>query len=503
MASSCCGLEYLKLDPEDEAEDKKKDMPLKDLFNIFKLTFPYLWPKNETGLKVRLVLSVSMIFVTKGIGLLVPLTIAMAINDLSLDAPMSPVKWILLYGALKVIMSVLKEVQETVFLNVTQNAALLISTRCFAHLHNLSLAYHLKRKSGAVLRSIKRGASSLSQLIRITLFTLFPALVEFFMTLFLLGFAYGWAFAANLFAAIALYVILTFLLSNWRRKFRRVSNKYDNKAGEIAFDSLLNFETVKTFTTEQVEVERYKKSISQFLSVELASRFSLMILNSSQQITITAGLVGGLWIAASKIVAGDGLEVGDLVAVQFYLLQVVAPLSWLGSAWEFINSASMDVESLMEIMDEPIDVTDVLGAEELELSPGRNSIKFSNVSFGYGPDRKILNNVSFEVKSGETLAIVGPTGSGKSTIGRLLLRYYDIDSGTIEIGGQSSRSVTMKSLRSNIAVVSQDTVLFNETIGFNIEYGGVAKGPVSQSEIEQVARRAQIADFINNSPEGY
>ncbi len=482
----CTKSEYDLLEEEEnrKADAEQKPKKLADVVRTLKMVLPFFWPRNETALKVRMVVSLVLIVLSKLFNLGVPFVMAMIVNRLTGDIAAMPVSLILLYGALRTANSLVVEVQSTIFLNVTQYASRLLSVDAFRHLHALSLNWHLKRKTGAVLRTINRGTGSISTLIRIVLFTLAPTLLELLMVCALMTATYGYPFALITFGSIGSYCVVTFLLTNWRKRFRRVQNRLDSISADIAVDSLLNFETVKSFTAQEFEVERYDVAMRNFFKVETAARVSLLVLNSSQVFCVTLGLVGSLLLAAYEI-KQKSLNVGELIAVQLYIAQVAAPLSWLGSAWEMIQSAAVDAESLVEILEEEEDVRDVLGAKDLE--PGDGSIEFSNVSFGYGTGsdaRPILKNVSFRIEGGQTVGIVGATGSGKSTIARLLVRYYDIESGSIKISGQEVRNVTQKSLRRAIGCVSQDTVLFNSTVGFNIAFGAVSDGPVTQKQIE-------------------
>ncbi len=501
----CTKSEYDELEEEEsrkEAEEKKP-MKLGDVTRTMKMIVPFFWPKNETALKLRMVVSLLLIFVSKLINLGVPYVMGVILERLSVNSLVMPTTLILLYGALRTANSMVTEVQSTVFLNVTQYASRLLSVDAFRHLHALSLNWHLKRKTGAVLRTINRGTGSISTLIRIVLFTLAPTLLELVMVCVLMTATYGYPFALITFGSIGSYCVVTFVLTNWRKRFRRVSNRLDSVSADIAVDSLLNFETVKSFTAQEFEVERYDVAMRNYFKVEIASRVSLLVLNSSQVFCVTVGLVGSLLLAAYEI-QQKTLNIGELIAVQLYIAQVAAPLSWLGSAWEMIQSAAVDAESLVEILEEEEDVRDVLGAKDLQ--PGDGSIEFENVSFAYGTDKDakpILKNVSFRVEGGQTVGIVGATGSGKSTIARLLVRYYDTTSGSIKVSGQEVRSLTQKSLRRAIGVVSQDTVLFNSTVGFNIAFGAISDGPVTQRQIEDAAREAQILDFIMNSPKKF
>lgn len=500
----CCrGQAYQALAEE---EGETKTLSVKDFLRVYKSLLPFFWPPSDlpgsTGLKVRLVVSLSLVLVSKLVNLAVPITMARAVDALGIASPSIPFAWILAYAGLMVASSVVSELQQTVFLNVTQHASRMISVRSFKHLHDLPLQYHLHRKTGAVLTTINRGTSSISQLIRITLFTLMPAFLEFFMTTVLLIFSYGWSFGLNMFLCITAYVLLTGSLTAWRKRFRRVQNVYENKKSDVGVDSLLNFETVKAFSGEAYEVDRYDKAIIEFQKVEIASRISLLFLNSGQKAIIALGLLGGLILAAWKITT-NSLSVGDMFAVQIFMIQVTSPLSWLGSSWEFSNQSAMDAESLQKIFDEPITIEDAPAAVSLDVSQS-TEVEFDNVYFSYPKsERRILNGISFKIPTGHTVGIVGPTGSGKSTLARLLLRYYDPDEGRVRVAGKDlARDVTTKSLRQHIGVVAQDTVLFNDTLGFNIGYGSVASGIGSEAEIRRAAEEAQLTTFLQRAPDG-
>jgi len=367
----------------------------------------------------------------------------------------------------------------------------------FNHLHALSLRFHLNRQTGGILRAIERGTSSASYLLSMLLFNILPIFIEVGLTCIVLISVYDVLFTIITLVTVIVYVVYTILVTEWRNKYRRLMNEKDNESTNKAVDSLINFETVKYFCNEDHEAQRYEHALNEKVDAAVKSTNSLSLLNSGQALIIALGTFF-VMILASKRVATGGMTVGDFVMVNAYMLQLYTPLNFLGTSYRMIKQSMVDLENLFTLLDEPIEVSDADGARRLHILDAE--VKFKNVTFSYKNDSPIINNVSFTIRSGQTVAVVGPTGSGKSTLARLLFRFYDLDSGTITIDGQDITQVTQQSLRKAIGVVPQDTVLFNETIRYNIMYG---RPDATDEEVQRAARLAQIHDFIMGLPDGY
>ncbi|MDA8522471.1 ABCB family ABC transporter ATP-binding protein/permease [Acidovorax sp. NCPPB 4044] len=410
-----------------------------------------------------------------------------------------PVSLLAAYGLLRLSTSVFTELRELVFAKATQGAARRIALQTFEHLHALSLRFHLERQTGGMTRDIERGVRGIESLISFTLFNIGATLIEVFLVLAVLGGKFDAWFAWITLGALALYILFTVLLTEWRTRFRREANAFDSAAHTKAVDSLLNYETVKYFNNEAFEVDRYDESLERLRRARLKSQTSLSLLNTGQQLIIATALVAMLWRAAQGVADGR-MTLGDLVMVNAFMIQLYIPLNFLGVIYREIKQSLTDLDKMFTLMDREREVRDAPGAQPLVLGDAPPSLRFENVHFAYEPARPILHGIDFEIPSGRTVAVVGPSGSGKSTLARLLFRFYDVQQGRIALDGQDIREVTQDSLRRAVGAVPQDTVLFNETIAYNIAYG---RPGASHDEVEAAARAARIHDFIAGLPAGY
>jgi ATP-binding cassette subfamily B protein len=385
-----------------------------------------------------------------------------------------------------------------VFAKATQGAARSIALQTFEHLHALSLRFHLERQTGGMTRDIERGVRGIESLIQFLLFSLLPTLLEVVMVVTILSVKFDLWFAWITLAALVAYIIFTVLITEWRTKFRRQANEFDSAAHTKAVDSLLNYETVKYFNNEQFEASRYDVSLERLREARLKSQTTLSLLNTGQQLIIATGLVAMLWRATQGVVDGT-MTLGDLVMVNAFTIQVFVPLNFLGVIYREIKQSLTDLEKMFGLMEREREVADVPGAQGLQLSES-TSLAFEDVSFHYDPARPILHHISFEIPAGKTVAVVGPSGSGKSTLARLLYRFYDVQQGRILIEGQDIKQVTQSSVRQAIGIVPQDTVLFNDTVEYNIAYG---KPGATRAQVEEAAASAHIHSFIAATPLGY
>lgn len=409
-----------------------------------------------------------------------------------------PVALLAAYGLLRLSTSVFTELRELVFAKATQGAARRIALETFEHLHALSLRFHLERQTGGMTRDIERGVRGIESLISFTLFNIGATLLEVFLVLAVLGGKFDPVFAWITLAALGCYILFTVLLTEWRTRFRREANAFDSAAHTKAVDSLLNYETVKYFNNEGFEVRRYDESLERLRRARLKSQTSLSLLNAGQQLIIATGLVAMLWRAAQGVADGR-MTLGDLVMVNAFMIQLYIPLNFLGVIYREIKQSLTDLDKMFTLMDRPQEVQDAPQAPPLRLN-GAPEVRFEAVHFAYEPARPILHGVDFTIPAGRTVAVVGPSGSGKSTLARLMFRFYDVQQGRITVDGQDIRGVAQESLRRSVGAVPQDTVLFNESIGYNIAYG---RPGASQQEIEAAARAARIHDFVAALPAGY
>ena len=466
---------------------------------------PYLWPAEHPWVKRRVVLALVFLLAAKLVSISTPYLYKLAVDGLSKEAANDPV-WMMTLGAVGLTIAygmarlgavVFGELRDAVFVRVGQRALRKLALETFTHIHRLSLRYHITRKTGGLSRIIERGVKGVDFLLRFMLFSIGPLILELTMVAVIFALVFGWAYSAVVIVTIGLYVWFTFAVTEWRVKLRREMNDQDTDANQKAIDSLLNFETVKYFNAESREAERYDGAMRQYEAAAVKTGLSLSFLNVGQAFLITSGLVAVMAMSARAVQAGT-LTVGDFVMVNAYMIQITLPLNFLGTVYREIRQALVDMGEMFGLLAQPAEVTDAPDARALEVRGGE--IVFEDVRFRYEAEREILKGISFRVGPGERVALVGTSGSGKSTIGRLLFRFYDIQGGAIRIDGQDVRAVTQTSLHQAIGVVPQDTVLFNDTIRYNIAY---RRAGATQDQIEAAARAARIHDFVLRLPQGY
>jgi len=471
-----------------------------------KSLLPYLWAPGRPDLKMRVIGALLLLVLAKLLGVYVPFLFKDAVDaltgggqgvDTATLALAVPAGLILGYGTARVLSQLFGELRDAVFVKVGQHALRRIALSTFRHLHALSLKFHLERRTGGLSRIIERGTKGIDFLLRFMLFNILPTLLEIVLISSIFWLKFGFLYALITFICLASYIYFTVAVTDWRLKFRREMNEQDTKANTKAIDSLLNFETVKYFTNEEHEARRFDKALAAYESASVRSQLSLTLLNVGQGLIISLGLVVVLFMAGQGVVDGR-FTIGEFVLVNSLLIQIYMPLNFLGFVYREIKQSLVDMEKMFDIIATKSEVSDADDAAELRVSGG--TIAFKDVKFRYHQDRPILKGISFEVPSGTTTAIVGASGAGKSTISRILFRFYDIAAGKITIDGQDIGTVSQKSLRQNIGVVPQDTVLFNDTIRYNIRYG---RPEASDEEVEEAARLAHIHDFIESLPEGY
>jgi ABC-type transport system involved in Fe-S cluster assembly fused permease/ATPase subunit len=463
---------------------------------------PYLWPKNQTELRVRVIIALVLMLVAKGANVLVPIVYARAVDALTPQQGVAaivalPVALVVGYGLLRVASSSFAELRDAIFVKVQARAARVIALQVFHHLHALSLRFHLDRQTGGLSRIIERGTKGINFVLDFMLFSIIPTLLEVLMVAFILWGMFDWTFAVATLLTIGLYIAFTLVFTDWRLRFRRAMNEMDQDANTKAIDSLLNYETVKYFGNEKHEERRYDASLARYEGAYIRSEVTLNALNMGQAAIIATGLTVVMVMAAQGVINGR-MTVGDFVLVNTYLIQLYLPLNFLGFVYRELKQGLTDMEAMFTLMRQEREVADAPGA--IALPPGPGALELDEVRFGYRPDRTILKGISVSIPPGKTLAIVGPTGAGKSTISRLLFRFYDAQSGQIRVDGHDIRTVTQESLRHAIGVVPQDTVLFNDTIRYNIAYG---RPGATDAEVEQAAKLAQVHDFVLRLPDGY
>ena len=455
----------------------------------------------------RVGFALSCLVLAKVSNLGIPIVLKYLIDDLALSADdpkrllIVPIALIFGYGALRLASSLFTELREFLFSKVTQHAVRKIAIEVFEHLHSLSLRFHLARQTGGVSRDIDRGSRGIQSLISYSLYSIVPTIIEFSLVLIYLGWNYDWMYAAITFTALVCYIIYTVKVTEWRTQYRRKMNEMDTSANQKAIDSLLNFETVKYFGNEKFEASRYDTFLASYQEAAIQSQRSLAVLNIGQQIIIVIGLIAILWRAILGVEAGL-LTLGDLVLINTLMIQLYIPLNFLGVIYREIKQALLDMDNMFSLLGKDREIQDKPSAQVLQLVEPKLGPKvvFDQVNFFYDPNRPILKNVQFEILPGTTTAVVGRSGSGKSTLARLLFRFYDVQSGSILIDDQPIKEIQQASLRKAIGIVPQDTVLFNDSIGYNIAYGN----PIaSQFEITQAAKAAQIDEFIMSLPDGY
>ena len=457
--------------------------------------------------KFRVAIALACLVAAKVTNLGIPILLKRLIDNLNIraDSPQAllvvPAGLILAYGLLRMSASLFAELREFLFARVTQNAVRKVALQVFEHLHSLALSFHLARQTGGVSRDIERGTRGIQSLISYSLYSILPTLVEFILVLGYLAYSYDIWFAAITLCALVIYIVFTVVVTEWRSHFRKTMNDMDSKANQKAIDSLLNFETVKYFGNEAFEASRYDKNLVRYQAAAIKSQKSLAILNFGQQTIIAIGLVLILWRATLSVVAGT-MTLGDLVLVNTLMIQLYIPLNFLGVIYREIKQSLTDMERMFSLLNTDKEIADAPNAKPLHIENYGHGpdIRFENVSFHYDVKREILHDVNFNIPAGTITAVVGQSGAGKSTLARLLFRFYDVQSGKILIDGQNIQEVTQASLRKAIGIVPQDTVLFNDTIGYNIAYGDPA---ASIEEVHEAARAAQIDGFIKRLPDGY
>ena len=465
---------------------------------------PYLWPKDKPWVRHRVIGALAMLFVAKIVSVSTPFFYKQAVDALGGDTPdggtvlmLGAVGLTIAYGLARLGAVAFGELRDVIFVRVGQRALRQLALETFTHIHRLSLRYHITRKTGGLSRIIERGVKGVDFLLRFLLFSIGPLILELTMVSVIFAVVFGWQYAAVVVVTIAIYVTFTFKVTEWRVKIRRQMNEQDTDANQKAIDSLLNFETVKYFNAEEREAARYDRAMEGYESAAVKTGQSLAFLNAGQAFLITTGLVIVMVMAARGVQAGS-LTVGDFVMVNAYMIQITMPLNFLGTVYREIRQALVDMGEMFGLLSQPAEVTDKPGAPALRVAGG--AVELDNVAFGYDAARPILKGVSLSIPAGHRVALVGPSGSGKSTVARLMFRFYDVTGGAIRIDGQDLRDVTQSSIHAQIGVVPQDTVLFNDTVLYNIAYG---RADATRAEIEDAARAAKIHDFIMSLPEGY
>ena len=455
---------------------------------------PYLWE-----FKGRVVIAMVLLVAAKLANVAVPLVLKQIIDalDKTHAVLVVPIFLIVGYGLLRLFSTLFGELRDAVFAKVTQRAIRRVALQVFEHLHSLSLRFHLDRQTGGVSRDIERGTRGISFLLNFTLFNILPTLLEIGLVALILLKKYDMWFAIITFITLVIYIAFTLFITEWRMVVRRTMNDLDSKANTRAIDSLLNYETVKYFGNEQFEARRYDRNMEKWETAAVQNQTSLAMLNAGQSVIIAVGITGLMLLAAQQVVSGK-MTLGDLVLVNVFMLQLYMPLHFLGFVYREIRHSLADMEKMFRLLHEHHEIADAADAKTLQV--GTASVRFDQVDFGYNPDREILKGVSFDIPAGHTIAVVGASGAGKSTLSRLLFRFYDVGTGSIQINGQDIREVSQSSLRAAIGIVPQDTVLFNDTIYYNIAYG---RPSASRDEVIAAAQAAHIHDFIESLPQGY
>ena len=480
------------------------------LVAIIRALWPYIWPADRRDLKLRVAAAIVLLLAAKLATIAVPFTFKWATDALAGQgsAPVAPSSWLLwalaapiamtiAYGGTRILMAMLTQMRDGIFAQVAMNAVRRLAYRTFEHMHQLSLRFHLERKTGGLTRVLERGRNAIETIVRMVIMQLVPTIIELALIFVVLLYQFDWRYVVAIVAVIGFYTAFTYQATEWRINIRRRMNDSDTDANVKAIDSLLNYETVKYFVAEEREARRYDHSMARYEEASVQAYVSLAVLNAGQATIFTLGLGGVMVMCAYGVKEGTN-TVGDFVMINAMMIQLYQPLNFMGMVYREIKQAVIDIERMFSILAREPEITDKPGAKPLVIK--RGTIRFENVWFAYEPDRQILKGVSFEVPAGHRVAVVGPSGAGKSTISRLLFRFYELSGGRISIDGQDIRDVTQHSLRAAIGIVPQDTVLFNDTVRYNIRYG---RWEASDAEVEEAARLAQIDDFIRLSPKGY
>jgi ATP-binding cassette, subfamily B, heavy metal transporter len=470
--------------------------------------WPYMWPSDRPDLKTRVVVALLILVAAKLVTVLVPYTYKWATDalvagpapaaDLGLLVVVTvPVMLIVANGVGRILVAAFNNLRDALFAKVGQHAVRELAYKTFVHMHGLSLRFHLQRRTGGLSRIIERGVGGIESIVRFTILNTLPTILEFVFAAVVIAYQFDWVYLAVIAVTVVLYVAFTVKASDWRIRIRRAMNESDTDANAKAIDSLLNFETVKYFGNEKMEARRFDRAMERYQAAAIRIWTSLAWLNVGQILIFTTGMTVCMVMSGIAVLRGEQ-TIGDFVLINALLMQLSIPLNFIGFVYREIKQGLTDIEAMFDLLDVPPEIVDKDGATHLKVVGG--AVRFESVSFHYDPARPILKNVSFEVPPGKTVAIVGPSGAGKSTISRLLFRFYDVTGGRITIDGQDVRDVTQESLRAAIGMVPQDTVLFNDTIAYNIRYG---RPEASDAEVEAAARTAQIADFVDGLPDRY
>src|SRR5256884_466832 len=480
------------------------------LVAIIRALWPYIWPADRRDLKLRVAAAIVLLLAAKLATIAVPFSFKWATDALAGpgSAPVAPASWLawvvagpilmtIAYGGMRILMAALTQARDGIFAKVAMHGVRRLAYRTFEHMHQLSLRFHLERKTGGLTRVLERGRNAIETIVRMVIMQLVPTIIELALILVVLLYQFDWRYVVVILAVVALYMAFTYQATEWRINIRRRMNDSDTDANVKAIDSLLNYETVKYFVAEEREAARYDRAMERYEKASVEAYVSLAVLNAGQATIFTIGLAAAMVMCAFGIKEGSN-TVGDFVMINAMMIQLYQPLNFMGMVYREIKQAMIDIETMFAILARKPEIEDKPGAPPVRVRDGM--IRFENVTFSYEPDRQILKGLTFAVPAGKTVAIVGPSGAGKSTISRLLFRLYDVSGGRILIDGQDIRNVTQASLRASIGMVPQDTVLFNDTIRYNIRYG---RWDASDAEVEEAAPLAQIDGFIRMSPKGY
>ncbi|MEO0382471.1 MAG: ABC transporter ATP-binding protein/permease [Pseudomonadota bacterium] len=474
--------------------------------DTLKVLFPYIWPHNRPDLKMRIYLALFILVLAKFVTVLVPYSYKWLTDSLTgeLGAPASIPEWLIVpmmlviaYGVGRLMMVGFNELRNALFAKVGQHAVRQLANETFSHIHRLSLRFHLQRRTGGLSRIIERGTKGIEIIIRFLILTAVPTILEFGLMIAVVWYQFDWTYSAIVIAIVVAFIWFTKVASDWRIAIRRAMNEADTDSNTKSVDAMLNYETVKYFNNEAMESRRFDGAMAKYEKAATQTFTSLAWLNFGQTFLFTIGLVACMVLSAQAVQAGTQ-TLGDFVMINALLLQLWQPMNFLGFVYREIKQGLVDLETMFDLLRQNPEITDSTDAVPLDVTGG--AIRFDNVHFSYDPNRSILKGISFEVPAGKQVALVGPSGAGKSTISRLLYRFYDVSEGSITIDGQNLKDVTQTSLRQQIGMVPQDTVLFNDTIAYNIRYGRIA---ASEDEVREAARMAQIADFIEQLPEGF